>query len=157
MTDTSHDMSPAFAVDFGQRYAVLNLDWMSILIDIVEDTADGQTFISSCRRWNDAVHAKEPRPLTIFTSLSFSSGAQPELAVREDAPFTKLVRGFDTFERGSAQVQIDARFVVDEKDLLLQKTRWYAGAGNALEQILQAQEIKTVIIVSNNSAVNISY
>ena len=132
----------------GRRYAILNLDLMSILIDAVKDTDEGQTFISSCVRWNDAVHRKDPRPLTIFTSLFFSTPSQPELAHNDDTPFTKLVRSFDTFQVGSPGVQIDPRFVVDEKDIVLQKTRWYAGAGNALEQILRAQNIDSVVIVS---------
>jgi nicotinamidase-related amidase len=132
---------------FGCRYAVLNLDLMSILIDAAKGTAEGRTFISNCVRWNDAVHAKETRPLTIFTSL-FSHQSQLELAVNENAPFTKLVRNFNaTFEKGSRDVQIDPSFVVDEQDIVLQKTRWYAGMGNALEQILRAQNIDTVVIV----------
>lgn len=36
---------------------------------------------------------------------------------------------------------------MDEKDLVLQKTRWSASTGNALEQILKAQNITTLIIV----------
>jgi nicotinamidase-related amidase len=133
---------------FGQRYAVLNLDWMSLLIDSVKDTTVGQEFITNCSRWNDAVHKKNPRPLTIFTSLFFSSSAQPELA--KESPFTRLLQGYGTFEKGSSGVQIDSNFMVDEKDVILQKTRWYAGADNALEQILRAQNIDTVIIVCNH-------
>lgn len=135
-------------ISFGRRYAVLNLDLMSILIDAVRDTTEGQAFISNCVRWNEAVHAKECRPLTIFTSLFFSNPSQPELAASDSAPFTKLLRGFNTkFEQGSRGVQIDPSFVVDDQDVVLQKTRWYAGMGNALEQILKAQDIETVIIV----------
>ncbi len=136
-------------VSFGRRCAVLNLDLMSILIDPVTDTDEGHAFLSSCVRWNDAVHRKDPRPLTIFTSLFFSTPIQAELA-HHDAPFTVLVRSFDTFQASFPGVQIDSRFVVDEKDIVLQKTRWYAGAGNALEQILRAQNIDTVVIVSTN-------
>lgn len=134
-------------LDFGQHYAVLNLDWMSILMDAIKDTPEGQAFISNCSRWNSAVHAKDPRPITIFTSLFFSNASQPELHKHERSPFTKLVRSYHTFESKSPGVQIDSRFLVDEKDIMLQKTRWYAGAGNALEQILKAQNIDTVIIV----------
>lgn len=118
---------------------------MSVLVDSIKGTTVGQEFIKNCSRWNDAVHQKHPRPLTIFTCLFFSSPAQPELA--KDSPFTKLLQGYGSFGKGSPGVQIDPNFMVDEKDVILQKTRWYAGAGNSLEQILRAQSIDTVIIV----------
>ncbi|KAJ3544897.1 hypothetical protein NM208_g2785 [Fusarium decemcellulare] len=118
---------------------------MKILIDSVKNTPEGEAFLSNCIRWNEAVHNKDPRPLTVFISLYFSNDSQPELA-GVHAPFTKLVRGFHLCVKGSPAVEIDSRFVVDEKDTLLQKTRWYAGMGNALEQILKAQKIDTVII-----------
>ena len=133
-------------VSLRRRYAILNLDLMSILIDAVWDTDEGQTFISSCVRWNDAVHRKDPRPLTIFTSVFFSTPSQPELAHDDDMPFSKLVRSFDTFQVGSPGVQIYSRFVVDEKDIALQKTTCYAGAGNAVEQILKGQNIDSFVI-----------
>lgn len=129
---------------FGRHYAILNLDLMTILIDAVKDTTEGQAFVSNCCRWNNAVHEKHPRPLTIFTRLFFDHG-QPELA--RGAPFTELVGGFGHFATGSAGAQVASHFTVDEKDVVLQKTRWYAGAGNSLEQILRAQNIDTVIIV----------
>jgi hypothetical protein len=135
---------------FGQHYAVLNLDWMSLLIDGIKNTTVGQEFITNCSRWNDAVHQKDPRPLTIFTSLFFSNPAQPELA--KDSPFPRVLQGYGLFEKGSPGVQIDSNFTVDEKDVILQKTRWYAGAGNSLEQILRAQNIDTVIIVCKKSS-----
>src|SRR5699024_9398890 len=48
---------------------------------------------------------------------------------------------------GSPEMQIEGRFKIDEGDVVPQKTRWTATMGNALEQILKAQGIKTVIIV----------
>ncbi|EXL71429.1 hypothetical protein FOPG_12819 [Fusarium oxysporum f. sp. conglutinans race 2 54008] len=138
----NHEQDP---LSFGRNYAVLNLDLMTILIEAVKDTPEGQAFISNSVRWNEAIHTKDHRPLTVFTSLFFSNHSQPELAGCQ-APFTKLVRGFDPFVKGSPTVKIDSRFMIDEKDILLQKTRWYAGMGNALEQILKAQNIDTVII-----------
>ncbi|CEI68006.1 hypothetical protein FVEN_g7721 [Fusarium venenatum] len=71
---------------------------------------------------------------------------QPELHPVDREPFTKVVRGFHKFEKGSPGVQIDSRFTVGEADIVLPKTRWYAGAGNALEQILKSRNIDTVII-----------
>ncbi|KAI0839386.1 cysteine hydrolase family protein [Hypoxylon sp. FL0890] len=130
-------------VNFGKNYAVLNLDLMTILIDSVKHSPKGQAFISNCSRWNDAVHRQDPQPLVIFTTLFFNPG-RPELA--EGKPFHGLVEGFDSFEAGSAAVQIAPHFTVGDRDIVLQKTRWYAGAGNALEQILEAQNIDTVIL-----------
>ncbi|RKL02092.1 hypothetical protein BFJ70_g17372 [Fusarium oxysporum] len=144
MNQTSQ--SSAQALSFGKNYAVLNLDWMALLIGAIEDTPQGQVFISNCARWNDAVHAHEPQPTTIFTSLCFSNSSQPELHPHDRKPFTKVVRGFHTFEKSSPGVQIDPRFTVGDADIVLPKTRWYAGAGNALEQILKSRNIDTVII-----------
>ncbi|KAJ1548722.1 hypothetical protein HK405_000089 [Cladochytrium tenue] len=42
--------------------------------------------------------------------------------------------------------QIDPAFRVDDKDVVLRKIRLYAGAGNALEQILQTHKIDTVVL-----------
>lgn len=138
--------SPAHeALNFGQHFAVLNLDLMTILIDTVKDTDAGQAFIANCARWNDAVHQKDAQPLTIFTSLFFKNSLQPELA--SNSPFAKLISAFPPFVEGSPGVQIDSHFKVNEQDIVLQKTRWYAGADNSLEQILKAQGIDTVIIV----------
>ncbi|KAF3177164.1 hypothetical protein TWF225_002973 [Orbilia oligospora] len=142
-------MSPNCAycsATFNKNYAILNLDWMTILIDAVKDTPEGQTYIANCSRWNDAVHEKTPRPITIFTTLFFSNKSQPELHKSDKAPFAKQINGYSLFESGSPEVQIDPRFLVDENDIVLQKTRWYAGAGNALEQILRARDVDTVII-----------
>ncbi|KAK6345530.1 hypothetical protein TWF718_007442 [Orbilia javanica] len=139
-------MFPTALESLNKKYAILNLDWMTILIDAVKNTPEGQEFITNCSRWNDAVHVKSPRPMTIFTTLFFSNKSQPELHKNGEAPFTKQVKGYGLFEAGSLGVEIDPRFLVDENDIVLQKTRWYAGAGNALEQILRAQNVDTVII-----------
>ena len=120
---------------------------MSILIDSIDNSPAGQAFIANCSRWNNAVHEKDPRPISIFTSLFFSNHSQPELHKNERTPFTRLVRAYHTFAKNTPEVNIDPRFVVDERDIVLQKTRWYAGSGNALEQILKSQNINTVIIV----------
>jgi nicotinamidase-related amidase len=138
------EQSAEGALNFGQHYAVLNLDLMSLLMNAIKDTAEGQAFISNCSRWNDAVHQKGPRPLTIFTSLTFNP-SHPELD--SNAPFAKLIAPFGTFEKGSPGVQIDSHFAVAEKDIVLHKTRRSATTGNSLEQILKAQDIDTVVIV----------
>ncbi|KAI1658590.1 Isochorismatase hydrolase [Daldinia decipiens] len=134
---------PEGGLNFGKNYAVLNLDLMTVLIDAVKNTIEGRAFISSCERWNAAVHKKDIRPPTIFTTLFFKPG---ELELAQDAPFEKLIREFGSFAAGSSAVQIASNFEVDSKDVVLQKTRWYAGSGNSLEQILKARNIDTIII-----------
>ncbi|OJJ56417.1 hypothetical protein ASPSYDRAFT_59731 [Aspergillus sydowii CBS 593.65] len=128
---------------FGPNYAVLNLDWMTVLINAAKDTPEGQALITNCCRWNDAVHQKSPRPLTLFTTLSFNAG-QPE--VQLDTPFANLIAPYGEFRHGSPEVQIFEQFNIDEEDVVLSKTRWCATVGNPLEQILKARGIKTVII-----------
>lgn len=130
---------------FGQRYAILNLDWMALLLGAVESTPEGQALIQNYTKWNDAVHKKSSRPLTIFTTLAFAHG-QPE--VKRGKPFAKLITPFGEFKTGTPETQIDKRFTLDEHDVVLEKTRWSATSGNALKQILKAQNIDTVIIVS---------
>lgn len=131
-------------LSFGSNYAVLNLDWMKALIDTVKKTDEGKQFVANCRRWNDAVYHKSARPLTIFSSLHFDHG-EPELA--SNSPFTRLVKSYGNFATDSPEVQIAPHFQVRPEDVLLQKTRWYAGEGNKLQQILKVQNIDTVVIV----------
>lgn len=134
-------------VDFGQHYAILNLDWICFLINAIEETPEGKSMIASCSKWNDAVHSKTNRPLTIFTTLAFNRG-QPELEANK--PFSRLIAPFGSFEDRSPGVKIDPRFTVDKKDVVLRKTRWSATTGSNLEQILRAQGIDTVVIVSSH-------
>ncbi|EQB50382.1 hypothetical protein CGLO_10187 [Colletotrichum gloeosporioides Cg-14] len=132
------------APSFGKRFAILNLDLMAMMFDNINKTDEGKLFISNCVRWNEAVHQHHPRPLTIFTTLCFTSASQPELA--RPSSFANLVDGFGDFVKGSPEVQIDKSLKLDEKDIVHLKTRWYAGAGNGLEQILKAQAINKVVI-----------
>ena len=85
---------------FGKNFAILNLDLMTVLIDAVKDTPEGQSFVSNCSRWNKAVHNVTPRPLIIFSSLHFHHG-EPELA--EGAPFSKLIEGYGTHHLDTAR------------------------------------------------------
>ena len=135
------------SLSFGDHYAVLNLDWMSVLINAVKDTHEGQAMIENCSKWNDAVHQKSPHPLTVFSTLSFNPG-QPE--VQPNSPFANLIVPYGEFRNDSPEVQIDGHFKIDKEDVVLQKTRWSATMGNSLEQILRAQNIKTVIIVCDS-------
>ncbi|KAJ9191896.1 hypothetical protein DTO021D3_5125 [Paecilomyces variotii] len=131
------------SLSFGENYAILNLDWMTGLVNAVKNTSEGQTLIENCVKWNDAIHQTFPRPLTVFSTLSFSPG-QPE--VKPNSPFAKLIAPYGDLSRASPEVQIDDHFKLDEKDIVVEKTRWCASIGNALEQILQARNINTVII-----------
>ncbi|KAL2208061.1 hypothetical protein CC79DRAFT_808198 [Sarocladium strictum] len=70
---------PQDAASFGQQYAVLNLDFMSILTNSLRDTPEGFSFLSNFKRWLNAVHGKTPKPLIVFTTLCFSHETQPEL------------------------------------------------------------------------------
>jgi hypothetical protein len=132
---------------FGRNYAVLNLDLMRILIDGVRGSPLGDAFILNCSRWIDAIHGLDVKPLTSFTSLYFSSPSRHELR-KGPSPFGDLISDFGRFQGNSPDVRIDSSFLVHPDDIVLQKTRWYAGSGNGLEQILRAQNIDTVIIVS---------
>ncbi|KAF0317816.1 hypothetical protein K4K61_010177 [Colletotrichum sp. SAR11_59] len=132
------------APSFGKRFAILNLDLMAIMFENIKKTDEGKLFISNCVRWNEAVHQHHPRPLTIFTALCFSNSSQSELA--RPSPFADLIDGFGDFVKDSPEVQIDKSLELDEEDIILHKTRWYAGAGNALEQILKAQHVNTIVI-----------
>ncbi|KAH8429870.1 cysteine hydrolase [Aspergillus melleus] len=114
--------SSANSVNFGKNYAVLNLDWMALLLNAVEESPEGQSLIANYSRWNNA----------------------PDLRLK--TPFSKLLEPFGTFETGTPGVEIDPRFTVDEKDVVLRKARWSATTGNNLEQILKAQSIDTVVI-----------
>jgi nicotinamidase-related amidase len=139
-------MACADSLSFGEHYAILNIDWMSVLIHAVEETPEGKALVSSLTRWNIAIHRKTNRPLTIFTTLAFSRG-QPEVEINK--PFSRLIASFGSFEDGSPNTNIDPRFVVDNNDILLRKTRWSVTTGSNLEQILKAQGIDTVIIVGD--------
>ena len=131
---------------FGKRFAILSIDLMNTLINGIQEAPRAAEFIGSTQAWLDAVHELDPQPLSIFTSLAFVKPSYPELP--QGTAFANLVRGSSNFTDGGAEVQIDSRFDVTARDILLHKTRWYAGAGNSLEQILSAQQIDTVILVS---------
>ena len=130
--------------DFGRRYAVLNLDLINALLGGVNSTNAGQEFINNTAKWIDAVHAQDPAPLSIFTRIYFSNAKKPEIGPQ--SPFGKVGGALET--SSDPLTEIYPAFIVDEAagDTVLQKTRYYAGAGNALEQILSTQQIDTVIL-----------
>ena len=129
---------------FGRHYAVLNLDLINALVGSVADLPAGKAFISNVANWIDAVHAQDPPPLSIFTRIYFSNSKKPE--VGKQAPFYQVGGALGT--AASNDTKLYSAFNVDHKagDVVLQKTRYYAGAGNQLEQILSTQQIDTVIL-----------
>ena len=131
-------------LSFGTHYAVLNLDLINLVVGGVAGTPAGDAFIHNTAAWIAAVHAQTPAPLTIFTRVYFSNSRQPELA--DDTPFKRVagVVGGPSDNR----TFVYPAFHVDEKagDLVFQKSRYYAGTANALEEILATQKIDTVIV-----------
>ncbi|KAK5136609.1 hypothetical protein LTR08_002623 [Meristemomyces frigidus] len=131
-------------LSFGRHYAVLNLDLINALVGALSNTSAGAAFISNTARWIDAVHAQNPPPLSIFTRIYFTNSHKPEIG--PTTPFGKVGGALGT--ANESDTMIYPAFHVDEAagDAVLQKTRYYAGAGNGLEEILRAQHIDTVIL-----------
>lgn len=129
---------------FGQHYAVLNLDLINAGVASFNSTPAGEAFINNTAKWIDAVHAQDPAPLSIFTRIYFSSSHKPEITPQ--TPFGIAASALGT--KSDPLTELYPAFTVDHEagDVVLQKTRYYAGAGNALEEILSTQGIDTVII-----------
>lgn len=134
--------------DFGQHYAVLNLDLMNAFVLSVASTNEGAQFISSTAKWIDAVHAQSPAPLSIFTRIYFLNHQTPEIGPQ--TPFATAAAALGDVTAADNVTMIYPAFTVKEDyDVVLQKTRYYAGYGNELESILRSQLIDTVILVCN--------
>ena len=132
------------SLSFGQHYAVLNLDLINGLVSPLASSPAGSAFIANTATWINAVHAQTPPPLSIFTRIYFSNARKPE--VKPGSGFASVSAPLGT--ANATATQIYPSFRVDEGagDVVLQKTRYYAGTGNALEEILRAQGIDTVIL-----------
>ncbi|EME44811.1 hypothetical protein DOTSEDRAFT_173187 [Dothistroma septosporum NZE10] len=133
--------------DFGHKYAVLNLDLINGLVSGVSSSPAGQTFIKNTASWIDFVNTQDPKPLTIFTRIYYSTYRKPELGPQcARVPFAA---GGGTLGTSSdPNTQIYPAFKVNDAagDIVLQKTRYYAGFGNELEEILSSNKIDTVIL-----------
>lgn len=93
-----------------------------------------------------SVHKQSPPPLSIFTRIYFSNELRPEIA--PDIPFAKAVAALGNATESSPQGQLYPAFKpLDNYDVVMKKTRYYAGSGKAMEQILSTQKIDTVILV----------
>lgn len=132
------------SLSFGRHYAVLNLDLINALINPIANTTEAQTWINCTSTWIDAVHAQNPPPLSIFTRIYFTNPSQPELG--PSTPFRQV--GGALGASNDSNTFIYPAFNVDEAagDAVLAKTRYYAGFGNSLEEILRAQQIDTVVL-----------
>jgi hypothetical protein len=134
------------SLSFGQHYAVLNLDLIEALVSSVNMTAGGKHFINNTATWINAVHQQTPPPLSIFTRLFYSNAQQPEIG--PNTPFRVNTAALGNITETSPSTQLYNAFTpLEGFDVVLQKTRYYAGSGNSLEEILSSQGIDTVIMV----------
>ncbi|KAJ6000008.1 hypothetical protein N7481_000417 [Penicillium waksmanii] len=129
--------------NFGQRYVILNLDWMALLLGAVETTPEGQALIQRTT-------LKGMTPSTkIISSFDHLHNTRfypwPTGSGRWKA-FCEAYYSVWRIKTGTPETKIDKRFIVDENDVILAKTRWSATSGSAPKQILKAQNIDTVII-----------
>ncbi|KAF2168671.1 hypothetical protein M409DRAFT_65543 [Zasmidium cellare ATCC 36951] len=137
-------------LSFGKYYVVLNLDVENGAVIPYENNTAGKAWISNLACWIHAVHRQSPPPLSIYTAVAYVNSHKLELGVQsgEAVPFVRngapeLFGAADT-----KTTKIYERFYVNETagDVVLPKARFYAGAGNQLEEILRAQKIDTVVL-----------
>lgn len=129
---------------FGQHYAVLNLDLINGLVEPIANTSEAKTWISNLAHWISVVHKQSPPPLSIFTRIYFTNARQPEIG--PNAPFRQVSAALGTASDPDTHLYPAFKPNVADGDVILQKTRYYAGAGNGLEEILRTQGIDTVIL-----------
>ncbi|PYH49139.1 cysteine hydrolase family protein [Aspergillus saccharolyticus JOP 1030-1] len=133
------------SLSFGEHYAVLNLDLIDAVVSYVNTTTAGASWIKNTARWIDAVHKQSPPPLSIFTRIYFANTQRPEISATD--PFAQAVSLLGNITDSSPQGQLYSAFrPLDDWDVVLQKVRYYAGAGNSLEEILASQKIDTVVL-----------
>jgi nicotinamidase-related amidase len=129
---------------FGQHYAVLNLDLINGLVAPLASDPAGKAFIRNTACWIDAVHAQTPAPLSIFTRIYFLNAKKPE--IKPGSGFASVSAALTTANASATQLYPAFHVNEAEGDVVLQKTRYYAGTGNPLEEILRSQSIDTVIL-----------
>ena len=134
------------SLSFGKHYAVLNCDLIVGTVEPITNTTQGKHFINSTKTWIDAVHQKHTQPLTFFTTIYFSNPSDPQLKV--PSPFSSVLGDAPPLVQNSSFAQFYPGFDVGSEDIVLVKTRYYAGSGNSLEDTLRSQRIDTVILVS---------
>lgn len=139
---------------FGTHFAVLNLDLINGLVESIENTTQGATFINSTATWINAVHdaQQDPPILSLFSRIYVSNILQPEIG-----PQTPFAAAFVSFpgngtETDPATAIYPAFSVNSTSDVVVQKSRYYAGFGNQMEEILRAQLIDTVVLSGISTA-----
>jgi len=129
---------------FGTNYAVLHLDLINAIVGGINTTTEGQQFIDNVATWISAVHTQTPPPLTFFTRIYFSTSQRPEIG--PNTPFATPAAGLGNITITSPEGMLYPAFVPTDDDVILQKVRYWAGAGNQLIEVLTSQEIDTVIL-----------
>ncbi|KAJ5626962.1 cysteine hydrolase family protein [Penicillium herquei] len=123
------------SLSFGSHYAVLNLDLNDALVGSINTTTKGQAFINSTTKWINA----------IFSRIYFSTSLMPEVSL--SAPFYQAVAEVGNLTESDELSQLYSAFKpLPDYDVVLQKTRYYAGTDNTLVQILRNQKIDTVVL-----------
>ncbi|KAJ5702313.1 cysteine hydrolase family protein [Penicillium malachiteum] len=123
------------SLSFGSHYAVLNLDLIDALVGSINTTTKGQAFINSTAKWISA----------IFSRIYFSTSLMPEVSL--SAPFYQAVAEVGNLTESNELSQLYSAFKpTPDYDVVLQKTRYYAGTDNTLVQILRNQKIDTVVL-----------
>ncbi|KAL4866606.1 hypothetical protein BDV12DRAFT_131369 [Aspergillus spectabilis] len=131
-------------LSFGQNYAVLNLDLSNALVASVSETEVDQKWINSTATWINAVHHQSPPPLSIYTRIYYSTSKAPE--VNPVIPFYQVVAALGNVTESDAISRVYDVFAPLESDVVLRKSRYYAGDGNSLDEILRTQNIDTMIL-----------
>ncbi|KAJ5759429.1 cysteine hydrolase family protein [Penicillium odoratum] len=133
------------SLSFGSHYAVLNLDLVNAVMEIINTTSQGKAFIKNTAKWIDAVHKQSPPPISIFSRVYASNSLMPEIA--PSVPFYSAIATIGNLTESDVASQLYPAFKpLPDYDVVLQKTRYYAGTGNTLVQILRNQNIDTVIL-----------
>ncbi|KAJ5716233.1 cysteine hydrolase family protein [Penicillium malachiteum] len=133
------------SLSFGSHYAVLNLDLIDALVGSINTTTKGQAFINSTAKWINAVHKQSPPPISIFSRIYFSTSLMPEVSL--SSPFYQAVAEVGNLTESDELSQLYPAFKpLSDYDVVLQKTRYYAGTDNTLVQILRNQKIDTVVL-----------
>lgn len=135
---------------FGKYYAVLNLDLETGAVATVANTTPGQSFIANTASWIDAVNKQNPPPVSIFSAVAYVNNHRPELGLQSGVkiPFASVdvAQIFGTLNGTLTGIYKNFTVNATSGDVTLAKARFYAGAGNQMEEILRAQRIDTVII-----------
>lgn len=135
-------ISPSEPISFGSHYTILNVDMISAVAGGIVKTPPGCKWIQNNQDWMGAVHSQTPAPLSIWTRIYHASARKPEITTNTPWAGEAGMLG----DSSDPLTQIYSEFKPDPvNDVVLGKSRYYAGSGNSLETILEAQGIDTVI------------